>query len=153
MQSDPGNYTPLQVPEGYVETENELGEKVWRLVELEQRVQTQAHWRREEFLMLKLSGLVSALGMRPRITLPALAILVFTVQRDRTVRQPLKITGALASKVGHSRYSLYRASGWLEANLPHFVTVTRSTGKATCVELTQAGRKAFHPVTSKGVRI
>lgn len=152
MQSDPGDYTPPPVPPGYVETVNEIGETVWRLDELEARLQTRARWQREEFLLLKLSGLVATLRMQPRITLPALLILVFAIQRDRTVRQPLKITSALAAKSGHSRFALYRAVDWLEANLAEWVAVTRAPGRATCVGLTSKGRKTFHPLASKGVR-
>ena len=153
MNSNPNNYTPVQVPEGYVETENELGEKVWRLASLEIRRQSRESHQREAFLLLKLSGLVSTMGTRPRITLPALVILLFAIQWDRTIRQPLKITGALAAKSGHSRYALYRAADWLEANLSDLVTVTRAPGKATRLELTPNGRKAFHPSASKGERI
>jgi len=150
MNSDPGNYTPVQVPESYVETENELGEKVWRLASLEIRRRSRESHQREAFLMLKLSGLVSTLGTHPRITLPALIVLLFAVQRDRTIGQPLKITSRLAAKVGRSRHALYRAADWLEVNLSDFVKVTRSPGKATSIEITPKGRKALHPLASRG---
>lgn len=153
MNSEPNNYTTVQVPDGYVETENELGEKVWRLASLETRRQSRESHHREAFLMLKLSGLVYVLGTHPRISLPALVVLLFVVQRDRTIGQPLKISGALATKSGHSRHALYRAADWLEVNLSDFVKVTRAPGKSTRLELTPKGRKALHPRASKGVRI
>jgi hypothetical protein len=153
MPSDADKYTLPKVPEGYVETMNEQGETVWRLADLEIRRQSRTRHQREEFLLLKLSGLVSTLGIHPRITLPALIVLMFAVQRDRTFGQPLKITRDLVAKSGHSRYALYRAVDWLEENLTHFVTVSRAPGKANRLELTQKGRKALHPLNSKGVRI
>ena len=61
MESDTDDYTPPPPPDGWMETVNDAGESVWRLAHLEDRRRSREHWQREEFLLLKLSGLVSAL--------------------------------------------------------------------------------------------